>query len=120
LIITWATYFDSNGGGAMYGPSPAAALLNFFISTAVRQMREGPGVSRYFYLVEDGVGGFKYTIDEPTIARRNIDMYEIANLTKEKECKYKGYTKLGSDVLGVYYNAGEKAISLINFGKLYE
>jgi hypothetical protein len=119
LIITWNTYFDSNGGGAMYGPSPAAALLNFFISTAVRQMREGPGVSRYFYLVDDGVGGFKYTIDDPSIARRQIDMFEMTNLTKEKECKYKGYTKLGSDILGVYYNAGEGFIELTNYGKVY-
>jgi hypothetical protein len=119
VIITWATYFDSNGGGVMSGPTPAAALLTFFISTAVRQMREGPGVSRYFYLVEDGVGGFKYTIDEPTIARRQIDMFEMTNLTKEKECKYKGYTKLGTDVMGVYFNAGEGVVELVNYGELY-
>ena len=119
LIITWTTYFDSNGGGGMVGPTPALALLNFFVSTAVRQMREGPGVSRYFYLVEDGVGSFKFTTDEPTIARRQIDLFEMEYLTKEKECKYKGYTKLGTNVMGVYFNSGIGAVELVNFGKLY-
>lgn len=119
LIITWVTYFDSNGGGTVTGPTPALALLNFFVSTAVRQMLEGPGVSRYFYLVEDGVGNFKFTTDEPTIPRRQIDLYEMMNLTKEKNCKYKGYTKFGDDVLAVYFNAGEGAVELVNYGKLY-
>lgn len=119
LVVTWGTYYDSKGGGAAHGSTPALAIANLLIVTTAKQLREGPGISRYFYLIEDGLGGLKFSIDDPSIARRQIDKYEISNLSKESKYKYKAYTQFNSNTLGVYYNSVEDNIEIINFGELF-
>jgi hypothetical protein len=119
LVVTWGTYFDSKGGGSAHGATPALAIANLIIVTTAKQLREGPGISRYFYLIEDGLGGLKFSIDDPSIARRHIDMFEISQLSKQSKYKYKACTQFNSNTLGVYYNSVEDIIEIINYGDLF-
>jgi hypothetical protein len=77
--IQSGTYFDEKGLGTYAGSGgPLVGMVTFFITTAMKQAADGPGLSRYFYFETDLSTAKILPVQPPPsgLLRGKIDEYE--------------------------------------------
>lgn len=112
-FIAWGSYIDDNGGGVVAGANPLSMLATFVITTAVKQMSEGPGLSRQFFYKLDGEK-FDLVTDK-TYPRMKLDEYEMAQIVKGVKLKSKSYLPYRDGLMAVYHLQKEKAVRIMVF-----
>jgi hypothetical protein len=113
LLVTWGTYYNSRGamGPGMGGP---AGLLVMAVGTTIKQMSEGPGVSRYFYLRGSAEDEFQIISDgQVDIVRNKIDSFEMTHLSGD--VRRMGYYQASASIIAVYHNKPTSEMWLIEF-----
>jgi hypothetical protein len=108
-VVTWGTYFDNNGFSAPGGATPLSFILPIVIGTTIRQLSEGPGISRYFYMAGNLSKGFAYS--ENSTLRSKIDSFEMTHPDQRNE----GYFQAGDGVIAAYYNSKSRKVSFLKF-----
>ena len=104
--IQWGTYFDENGAGTYAsGVAPLVSMLTFFVTTAIKQVSDGPGQSRYLYFETDLSTGKILPAELPPsgLLRGKIDEYE-RNRQKKSNSPFesKSYLPFLDGVLAIY------------------
>ena len=104
--IQWGTYFDENGAGTYAsGVAPLVSMLTFFVTTAIKQVSDGPGLSRYLYFETDLSTGKILPAELPPsgLLRGKIDEYE-RNRQKKSNSPFesKSYLSFLDGVLAIY------------------
>ena len=104
--IQWGTYFDENGAGTYAsGVAPLVSMLTFFVTTAIKQVSDGPGLSRYLYFETDLSTGKILPAEIPPsgLLRGKIDEYE-RNRQKKSNSPFesKSYLPFLDGVLAIY------------------
>ncbi len=113
LLITWGTYYNDRG---MLGPlgGGVMGLVIMAVGTTIKQMSEGPGVSRYFYLRGSPVDEFQIVSDDQVdIARSRIDSFEMNHLGED--FKRMGYYQASKSVIGAYHDKTNSTLWLVKF-----
>ena len=105
-MIQWGTYFDENGAGTYAsGVAPLVSMLTFFVTTAIKQVSDGPGLSRYLYFETDLSTGKILPAELPPsgLLRGKIDEYE-RNRQKKSNSPFesKSYLPFLDGVLAIY------------------
>jgi len=104
--IQWGTYFDEQGIGIFPAGAPAlASLITFFITTAIEQVSDGPGVSRYMYFETDlNIGKIlPAELPQSGLLRGKIDEYERNRQKKNKSpFESKSYIPFLNGVVAIY------------------
>jgi hypothetical protein len=104
--LQWGTYFDQKGAGTYAGgASPLVGMVTFFITTALKQAADGPGLSRYFYFETDLSTGKILAAEPPPpgLLRGKIDEYE-RNRQKKNNSPFesKSYIPFLDGVVAIY------------------
>ena len=103
--IQWGTYLDEKGPGPYTSVTPLAAMLTFFVTTAIRQVSEGTGASRYLYFETDLSSGKVLSAEiSPTgLLRGKIDEYERSRQKKNNSpFESKSYIPFLDGVVAIY------------------
>jgi hypothetical protein len=113
-IIQWGGYYNQNSGGIVAPTPTLAGVLTAVIATTVLQLREKPGVLRYFYNEWDGGTGFKVRDYPPStqLPREKIDDYEIVHQPRVSE---KSYVQYKNGIVAFYYDRPENYLSVVYF-----
>jgi hypothetical protein len=117
LTILWGTYLKDNGAGpgAFGGTNPLASIISFAISTAIEQLAEPSGLSRYFYIRSDCNQPFTFGNGNKSL-RQLIDEYEIDLEKKKVIFTSKGYRTYNKGILGLYFDSRAGSLTLVKFG----
>jgi len=104
--IQWGTYFDEKGVGTYAsGVAPLVSMLTFFVTTAIKQVSDGPGLSRYLYFETDLSTGKILPAEVPPsgLLRGRIDEYE-RNRQKKNNSPFesKSYVPFLDGVVAIY------------------
>jgi hypothetical protein len=113
--IQWGTYFNDKPVGTYAGGTPLTAMITFFITTAIRQVSEGPGMSRYIYFETDLNKGKILPVEQPPagLLRAKIDEYERSKQVKNKSpFESKSYIPFGDGVVAIYHLKPERMIGV--------
>jgi hypothetical protein len=111
-IIRVGTFYNEGGMIGPAGANPVTALAVMVVGTAIRQMIEKPGVSRYFYLKEnDNHTNFELSTDN---INQRIDDYELG-FKKDHEIKSKIYVPVRNGFVGLYYVKEEKSVTVVKY-----
>ncbi|HEX6227058.1 MAG TPA: hypothetical protein VFZ52_21715, partial [Chryseolinea sp.] len=103
--VQWGAYFDEKGPGLYTSVTPLAAMLTFFVTTAIRQVSEGTGSSRYFYFETDLRTGKLLPAENspPGMLRGKIDEYERSRQKKNSSpFESKSYIPFLDGVVAIY------------------
>jgi len=103
--IQWGAYLDEKGPGPYTSVTPLAAMLTFFVTTAIRQVSEGTGASRYLYFETDlSTGKLLPAEISPTgLLRGKIDEYERSRQKKNNSpFESKSYIPFLDGVVAIY------------------
>ena len=102
--VQWGTYSEPEIGLAV-GPTPLALLVTLFITTAIVQVTDGPGMSRYLYFETDLRTGKILPAELPPSEslRVKIDAYE-RNRQKKRISPFesKSYISFLDGVVAIY------------------
>lgn len=110
-VVTWGTYY--NGRGALPLPSPnVIGLVIMAVGTGIRQIAEGPGLSRYFYLRGSPKEQFQI-INDVDVVRSRIDSFEQAHL--HADFTRKGYFHASESAVGTYFDEVNSELWLVEF-----
>jgi hypothetical protein len=112
--ITWGTYYNEKGVTPLVMANPAG-LMVMIIGTAIKQMSEGPGVSRYFYMQGNFDSGFSVLNDHSVMMRNRIDTYELSLQNERKKYLRKGYYKSSDNIFAFYHFPKTDKLELITF-----
>lgn len=112
-FVSWGSYIDDNGGGVMAGANPLSLLATFVITTAIKQMSEGPGVSRQFFCSYN-TEGFHQTRSK-AYPRMRLDEYEMEQIAKGIKIKSKSYLPHGNGLMAIYHLQKEKTVRIVVF-----
>jgi hypothetical protein len=113
LWITCGSYFNEKGATLPLFPNPAT-LIAALIGTMTKQLSEGPGISRYFYLkIKPDNSSSMYTKDPENGIRQKIDNYEIDLNASQKGTHKIGYFQYKDGILGLYRK--ERVFRLVEF-----
>jgi hypothetical protein len=116
FIITWGTYYDNNGIGPSVGLTPLLAFVSFVAITAAKQLSDGPGISRYFYMKGNPVEGFNFIEGTKLVnTRERVDQFEIMRQNSGVRYESKQYIKNNDATFGIYYEADTHKITLYKF-----
>ena len=110
-IVTWGTYYNGHGVQALPLPS-VMGLMIMAVGTAIRQIAEGPGLSRYFYLRGSSKEQFQI-INDVDLVRSRIDFFELAHL--HFDLTRKGYFHSSESVIGTYFDEVNSELWLVEF-----
>lgn len=116
--VTFGTYYNPTGGIGSFGGGSnlMLSLMLFAATTAIRQVGDGPGESKYFYLRGKPEQTFNVTDEKSdSILRNRIDRFEIDEQDKEIRFDFKNYFQVGNSVLAVYKTKKEKSLRLVLF-----
>lgn len=117
FIMTWGTYYDDNGMQAAVSSNPLLGLMIVAVGTAIRQLSDGPGISRYFYLTGNPANGFDFASDAiVNTIKEKIDLYEMDQQGLKINFWYKGYFDLNRNVMAVYQISSGK-LFVVKFNK---
>jgi hypothetical protein len=114
LTILWGSYFNEKGSGVFGGINPIAAIITMAITTAIKQMAEPPGLSRYTYMNMDCTQTVTFSHGNRPL-RQLIDDYEIELEKNKVFFASKGYQEYGTGALGIYFNERSYKLLLIKF-----
>jgi hypothetical protein len=112
--ITWGTYFNDKGITPLAMANPAG-LMVMIVGTAIKQMGEGPGVSRYFYMQGNFDNGFDLLNDHKQMMRNKIDTYELFLQSEKKRYQRKGYYITSTNMMAMYFYSKTKKLELVAF-----
>ena len=113
VVVTWGTYYNGRGVQAPLLPG-AMGLMIMAVGTTIKQMSEGPGVSRYLYLRGSEKDEFQIINGEPVdIVRSRIDSFEMANL--RDDFTRKGYYQASESIVGMYLDEANSELWLVEF-----
>lgn len=113
VVVTWGTYYNGRGVQAPILPG-AMGLMIMAVGTTIKQMSEGPGVSRYSYVRGSVKDEFQIINGEPVdIVRSRIDLFEMANL--RKDFTRKGYYQASESIIGMYLDEANSELWLVEF-----
>lgn len=117
LIVLCGTYYDTKNV-LISQPFDVVGIMVSVIGTTIRQLRDGPGVSRYFYLEEEQGGGFG-VIDllSVPLLKQKIDAYEMSLIEKLYKYKVKGYHEFRGGLLAVYFMPDLDKMRLVEFSQ---
>lgn len=110
-IVTWGTYYNDRG----IQPIPFAnmtGLMIMAVGTAIRQIADGPGVSRYFYLRGSAKEPFQI-VNDVDLVRSKIDSFEQDHLSLY--FTRKGYFHSSESVIGTYFDYTNRELWLVEF-----
>lgn len=116
--IIWGSYLDKGGIGpkVLHARHPLPSTLATVVSSAVWQMTEPRGISRYSYLDENCTQSGEYNAPQTRSLRQIMDDYEIS-LSKEKSFTYKGYFECFGKTIGVYLESSSFNLMLVTYEK---
>src|SRR5688572_19895903 len=103
--IQWGAYVDEKGPGPYTSVTPLAAMLTFFVTTAIRQVSEGTGASRYLYFETNLSTGKLLPTELPPagLLRGKIDEYERSRQKKNNSpFESKSYIPFLDGVVAIY------------------
>ena len=104
------TVMSPAAGGNVIG----LGLMVMAVGTTIKQLSDGPGISRYFYVRGSADGGFEFAPDDSIdIVRRRIDSFELESLTKD--VKRLGYFTAGESVIGAYHDQASWTLWVTRF-----
>ena len=112
-LITWGNYVDDNGMQGPAGLDPVAGMILMVVGTTAKQIRPGPGLSRYFYLTGNIKDGFTFK-DKPDCVRTRIDLFEM-DQQKNVEAKKYGYFNFKGDIIAIYYLPKKDKLKFVKF-----
>jgi hypothetical protein len=112
--ITWGTYFNGKGIAPLVMANPAG-LMVMIVGTAIKQMGEGPGISRYFYMQGNFDNGFNLLNDHKEMMRNRIDTYELFLQSQKKRYQRKGYYISPNSMLAFYFYPKTDKLELVVF-----
>lgn len=109
-VIQWGTYFNEKGA---ITPRPSVVgMITSLVGTTILQLREYPGVHRYFYYEYDTLTGFKRRNLTTELLHEKIDHYELDYAV---DVTFKTYINHAGGVAGIYYDAKKNKLSVIAF-----
>lgn len=109
-IIQWGTY--SNEKGVVLPRPSVAGIIAGLVGTTILQLRENPGVHRYFHHEYDSLTGFKRRNLTTELLREKIDHYELDYAV---DVTFKTYIDHAGGIAGIYYDAKKSKLSIIAF-----
>lgn len=113
VVVTWGTYYNGRGVQAPVMPG-GLGLMIMVIGTTIKQMSEGPGVSRYLYVRGSAKDEFQIVNAEAVdIVRNRIDLFEMANL--KDDFTRNGYYQASESILGAYLDEANSELWLVEF-----
>jgi hypothetical protein len=117
--IIWGSYLDKGGIGpkVLHARHPVPGTLTTVIGTAVWQMMEPKGISRYSYLDENCMQSGEYNTPQTKSLREIIDDYEVSMAKEKKLFTYKGYFDFLDKTIGVYLESNSYNLVLVSFEK---
>lgn len=115
LTILWGAYLEEKGIGGFAGTNPLASIAYFAISTAIDQLTEPSGLSRYFYIRSDCTQSFAFGNGNKSL-RQLIDDYEIDLEKKKTIYTSKGYREYNNGILGFYFDSRAGRLTIVKFG----
>ncbi|HZB11932.1 MAG TPA: hypothetical protein VE467_02835 [Chryseolinea sp.] len=113
--IQWGTYFDEKGLGTPGVGSPLTMMITFFVTTAITQVADGPGLSRYLYFETDLSTGKILPAEVPPLGllRGKIDEYERSRQKKNQTpFESKSYIPFLDGVVAIYRLKPREAIGV--------
>lgn len=114
-LIQWGLYFNDKGMQGPAGMASLAGLLVMTVGTAIKQMNDGPGVSRYFYYSwSSDTNKFSFN-DSPNTNRSKLDAYEIAMGERKAKVTMKNYIEFRDGLLGIYYEFNKEKATIVQF-----
>ncbi len=122
VSVIWGTYFNDKGvyyPGGLLITNPIAGIIDIVATNAIMQMREPPGISRYFY-VENNCDRPAEVVENKNVPLRQlIDDYEISLDLKRVFSDYKGYFDYQNGGIGLYqgHRDDKNKLTLIKFDK---
>jgi hypothetical protein len=115
LIVLCGTYYDAKNSLIVL-PFSAVDIMVSVIGTAILQMRDGPGISRYFYMEQQQPGAFAPMEPQSVpLLKQKIDAYEMSLIEKLYKYKVKGYYEFRGGLLAIYFMPELDKLRLVEF-----
>lgn len=114
--IMWSSYYTDHNPIAVIMTHPMVdMIISSIVVSAILQLREPPGLSRYFYVTSDCRKGIITDSLSLKSQREIIDSYELAMDLQRIFFTYKSYLSLRNKPVALYYSERTQKLKLVLF-----